>query len=167
MNAKYNPGKWFQGKEVIKKKTRKIKYDHFPKLPHVQQLIKFFENLHNVMRVTEVWFLRKKDTGDGFEEFHYDYNNIGGGSNDVSFTVNVNLGKWIDANDIATMNVSIEEKIKLSSVICRLLSVVCRPTNVLRSCVRNSYLSTSATNQYEYEDEIDNDNNENDKDDKN
>jgi hypothetical protein len=105
MNAKYNPGKWFQGKEVIKKKTRKIKHDHFPKLPHVQQLIKIFENLHNDMRVTEVWFLKKKDKGDGFEEFHYEYKNIGGGSNDVSFTVNVNLGKLIEANDIATMNI--------------------------------------------------------------
>jgi hypothetical protein len=57
MNAKYNPGKWFQGKEVIKKKIRKIKHDHFPNLPHVQQLIKKNENLHNNMRVTEVWFL--------------------------------------------------------------------------------------------------------------
>jgi hypothetical protein len=105
MNVKYNPGKWFQGKEVIKKKTRKIKHDHFPKLPHVQQLIKIFENLHNDMRVTEVWFLKKKDKGDGFEEFHFDYKNIGGGSNDVSFTVNVNLGKLNEANDIATMNI--------------------------------------------------------------
>jgi hypothetical protein len=42
MNAKYNPGKWSQVKQVIKKKTRKIKHDHFPKLPHVQQLINFF-----------------------------------------------------------------------------------------------------------------------------
>ncbi len=57
MNTKYNPGKWFQGKLVNKKKTRKIKHDHFPKLPHVQQLIKTFENLHNDMMVTEVWFL--------------------------------------------------------------------------------------------------------------
>jgi hypothetical protein len=64
MNAKYNPGKWFQGKLVNKKKTRKIKHDHFTKLPHVQQLIKIFENLHNDMRVTEVWFLKKKDKGD-------------------------------------------------------------------------------------------------------
>jgi hypothetical protein len=55
------------------------------------------------MRVTEVWFLKKKDKGDRFEEFHYDYKNIGGGSNDVSFTVNINLGKLNEANDIATM----------------------------------------------------------------
>ncbi len=57
------------------------------------------------MRVTEVWFLKKKDKADGFEEFHYDYKNIGGGSNDVSFTVNMNLGKLNKANDIATMNI--------------------------------------------------------------
>ena len=58
------------------------------------------------MRVTEVWFLKKKDNGDGFEDFHYDYKNIGGECNDVSFTVNVNLGKLNEANDIATMNIS-------------------------------------------------------------
>ncbi len=63
MNAKYNPGKWFQGKVVNKKMTRKKHYQ-FPKLPHVQQLIKTFENLHNDMRVTEVWFLKKKDKCD-------------------------------------------------------------------------------------------------------
>jgi hypothetical protein len=47
MNAKYNPGSMFEGKVVNKKKTRKIQHEHFPKLPHVQQLIKIFENLHN------------------------------------------------------------------------------------------------------------------------
>ncbi len=103
MNAKYNPGSVFQGKVVNKKKTKKIKHEHFPKLPHVQQLIKIFENLHNDMRVTEVWFLKKKDKGDGFEEFCYDYKNSGGGSNDVSFTVNANQGKLNEDNDIATM----------------------------------------------------------------
>ncbi len=67
MNAKYNSGKWFQGKLVNKKKFRKIKRDHFPKLQHVQQLIKIFENLDNDVRVTEVWFHEKNDKGDGFE----------------------------------------------------------------------------------------------------
>jgi hypothetical protein len=57
------------------------------------------------MRVTEVWGLKKKDKSDEFEELHYDYNNIGDRSNDVSFTVNVNLGKLNEANDIATMNI--------------------------------------------------------------
>jgi hypothetical protein len=47
MNAKYNSGSVFQGKVVNKKKTRRIKHEHFPKLPHVQQMIKNFENLHN------------------------------------------------------------------------------------------------------------------------
>ncbi len=31
-----------------------------------------FENLLDDMRVTEVWFLKKRDEGDGFEDFHYD-----------------------------------------------------------------------------------------------
>ncbi len=57
------------------------------------------------MRVTEVWFLKKKDKGDRFEGFHFDHKNIGGGSNDVFITVNVNLGKLNDGNDIATMNI--------------------------------------------------------------
>ncbi len=89
-----------------KKKTRKIQHEHFPKLPHVQQLIKIFENLHNDMRVTEVWFVKKKDKGDGCGEFHYDYKNSGGGNNYVSFTVNVNLGKLNEDNDIATTIIS-------------------------------------------------------------
>jgi hypothetical protein len=63
--VKHNPGSVFQGKVVDKKKTRKIKHEQFPKLPHVQQLIKIFENLYNDMRVTEIWFLKKKDKGDG------------------------------------------------------------------------------------------------------
>jgi hypothetical protein len=105
-SKKYNPGAMFQGNIVNKKKTRKIKHEHFPKLPHVEQLINIYENLHNDIRVTKVWFLKKKDKGDGFENFHYGYKNIGGRSNDVSFTVVVNLGKLNEANDIATMNIS-------------------------------------------------------------
>jgi hypothetical protein len=89
-----------------KKKTKKIQPEHFPKLSHAQQLIKIFENLHNDMRVTEVWFFKKRDKGDGFEEFHYDYKNSGGGSNYVSSTVNVYLGKLNKDNDIATTKIS-------------------------------------------------------------
>ncbi len=110
MNAKYNPGSVFQGKIVNKNKTRKIKHEHFPKLPHVQKPINIFENLHDDIRVTDVWLLKKKDKGDGFEDFHYDYKNIGGGSNDVSFTVNMNLGKLNEANDIATMYISLSNE---------------------------------------------------------
>jgi hypothetical protein len=57
------------------------------------------------MRVAEVWFLKKKDEGDRFEDFHYEYKNIGGGSNVVFFTVNMSPGKLNEANDIATINV--------------------------------------------------------------
>jgi hypothetical protein len=63
--VKYNPGSVFQGKVMNKKNTRKIKHGHFPKLPHVQQLIKIFENLHNDMRGTEVWFLNSLTAMDG------------------------------------------------------------------------------------------------------
>ncbi len=47
MNEKYNLGSVFQGVVVNKKKTKKIKLENFPNLPHVQQLIKIFENLHD------------------------------------------------------------------------------------------------------------------------
>jgi hypothetical protein len=96
----------FQGNIVNKTKTRKLKHEHFPKLPHVEQLINIYENLHNDKRVTKVWFLKKKDKGDGFENFYYDYKNIGGRSHDVSFTVVVNQGTLNEANDIATPNIS-------------------------------------------------------------
>jgi hypothetical protein len=62
------------------------------------------------MKVTEVWFLKKKDKGDRFEEFHYDYKNSGGGSYDVSFAVNMNLGKLNEENDIATTNISMSNE---------------------------------------------------------
>ncbi len=64
MDAKYNPGLMFQGNIVNKKKTRKIKHQHFPKLLQVEQLINIYENLHNDIRATKVWFLKKKDKGD-------------------------------------------------------------------------------------------------------
>ncbi len=76
MDAKCNPGSMFQGNIVNKKKTRQIKHDdHFPKLPHFEQLINKYENLHNDIRVTDVWSLKKKDKSDRFENFHYDYKN--------------------------------------------------------------------------------------------
>ncbi len=67
MDAKYNPGSMFQGNIVNKKNTRKIQHEHFPKLPHVVQLINKYENLHNDIKVTKVWSLKKKDKSDGFE----------------------------------------------------------------------------------------------------
>ncbi len=48
--------------------------------------------------------------GDGFEEFRYDYKSSGGGSNYVSFTVNVNLGKLNEDNDIATTKISLSNE---------------------------------------------------------
>ncbi len=48
----------------------------------------------------------KKDKGDGFKKFHYDYKNVEGRRNDVSFTVFVNLGKLNETNEIATINTS-------------------------------------------------------------
>jgi hypothetical protein len=91
---------------VDKKKTRRISQEHFPKLLQVKQLIKIFENKHNDIRVTKVWFLKKKDKGVRFKKFHYDYKDVKGGRNDVSFTVAVNPGKSNYANEIATIDIS-------------------------------------------------------------
>jgi hypothetical protein len=93
-----------------KKKTRKITHEHFPKLPQIEQVIKIFENEYNDVRVTKVWFLKKKDKGDGLEKFHYDYKYVGDGRNDVSFTIVLNLVKLNDANEIATINTSQSNK---------------------------------------------------------
>ncbi len=93
-------------KKVDKQKTRKITQENFPKLPQVEQLINIYESKHNDIRATKVWFLKKKDKGDRFEKFHYLYKNIGGGRNDVSFTVAMNPGKLNGANEFATINIS-------------------------------------------------------------
>ncbi len=85
----------FQSCKVNQEKTHKIdqKYLSDSDLDEVRGLIDIFETIyHNTIRVTEVWFLKKKDIGDGFKEFHYDYNSMKGGHNDVSFTIVVNLG---------------------------------------------------------------------------
>jgi hypothetical protein len=56
-DEKYNPGPKFQGRKVDKTKTRKNTQEHYPKLLQVKQVINFFENRHNDVRVTKVWFL--------------------------------------------------------------------------------------------------------------
>jgi hypothetical protein len=48
----------------------------------------------------------EEDKGDRFKKFHYDYKNVGGGRNDVSSTVVMNLGKLNDLNVIATINIT-------------------------------------------------------------
>ncbi len=74
----------------------------------VEQLIKILENKHNYIRVTKVLFLKKKDKGDGFKKFNY--KDLKGGRNDVSFTVVVNLGKLNDTSEIATIDTSQSNK---------------------------------------------------------
>ncbi len=56
------------------------------------QLIKIFETIYPDIRVTKVWFLKKKRRGDGFEKFHYDHGSSKGGFNAISSTIKVNLG---------------------------------------------------------------------------
>jgi len=42
--------------------------------------------------------LKKKSKNYGFEEFHYDFNTVRGGHNDIFSTIVVNLGVF-DSND--------------------------------------------------------------------
>jgi len=102
MKIKYKAPRLFQFCKVNQKTTRKIDQINFsePDLVEVRQLIDIFQTIyHNTIRVTEVWFLKKKNIGDGFENFHYDYKTITGGKNDVSSTIVVNLGVFPDASE--------------------------------------------------------------------
>jgi len=94
---KYMKIKLIQFCKVNQKKTRKIDQIYFsdPDLVEVRQLIDFFKTIyHNTIWVTEVWFLKKRNIGDRFENFHYDYKTIKGGKNDVSSSIVVNLGDF-------------------------------------------------------------------------
>jgi hypothetical protein len=102
MKSKYNAPRLFQFCKVNQKKNRKIDQTYFsdPDLVEVRQLIDIFQTIyHNTIWVTKVWFLKKKNTGDGFGVFHYDYRMVKGGMNDVSSTNVVNLGVFPDASE--------------------------------------------------------------------
>ena len=63
MKIKYNAPRWFQFCKVNQKKTRKIDQIYFSDLDlvEVRQLIDIFQTIyHNTIRVTKVWFLKKK-----------------------------------------------------------------------------------------------------------
>ncbi len=74
-------------------KTRKIyqKYIEDTDLVEVTQLIKIFETIYSDIRVAKVWFLKKKERGDWFEDFHYDYGSPNGEFNVISSTIKVIL----------------------------------------------------------------------------
>jgi len=79
---KFNAPKKFQLHKVNQEKTCKIDKTYFsdPDLVEVQHLIDIFQAIyHDTIWVTEVWFLKKKNIGDGFEDFHYDYKRVKGG----------------------------------------------------------------------------------------
>ncbi len=86
--------KTFQCRKANQKKTRKInqKYLNDINLVEVRELIKIFESIYSDIQVAEVWFLKKKEMGDGFKDFHYDYGPTNGGHNFISSIINVNLG---------------------------------------------------------------------------
>ncbi len=94
MKKKFNAPKTFQSCKVNQEKTRKINQEYFKDidLVEVTQLIKIFESIYSDIWSAEVWFLKKKEMGDGFEDFHYDYGSSNGGINAISSLIKVNLG---------------------------------------------------------------------------
>jgi hypothetical protein len=84
----------FQSHKVNQKKTRKINQEYIKNtdLVEVTQLIKIFKTIYSDIWVAEVWFLKKKIRGDGFEKFQYDYGSSNRGINTISSTIKVNLG---------------------------------------------------------------------------
>ena len=68
MKKPYDPPRLFQDWKANKEKTRKI--TNIANLTHVKKLIKIFEDGDKNLWVTEVWFLKKKDEGGGFENYH-------------------------------------------------------------------------------------------------
>ncbi len=63
-----------------REKTQKIKQDCFSKLDDLTKLIAIFQEIYKDIQVREVWFLKKKNKGDGFEKWYTDYHNIKEGS---------------------------------------------------------------------------------------
>ncbi len=94
MKKKFNVPKTFQSRKVNQKKTCKINQEYLNDidLVEVRELIKIFESIYSDIWVAEVWFLKKKEMGDVFEDFHYDYGSSNGGINAISSTIKVNLG---------------------------------------------------------------------------
>jgi hypothetical protein len=101
MTKKFNAPKTFQSRKLNQEKARKINQQYIKDLDlvEVRELIEIFETIYSDIRVTEVWFLKKKEMGDGFQDFHYDYGSSMGGFNSVSSTIVVNLGVFSDASE--------------------------------------------------------------------
>ena len=85
MKKKFNAPKTFQSCKVNQEKTCKINQEYFKDVDLVEarELIKIFETIYSDIQVAEVWFLKKKERGDGFEDFHYDYGSSNGGFNAI------------------------------------------------------------------------------------
>ncbi len=78
---KYKAPKTFQSCKVNQEKTCRINQENFKDtdLVEVRQLIDIFQTIYpNTIRVTKVWFFKKKEMGDGFKEFYYDYDSSNG-----------------------------------------------------------------------------------------
>jgi hypothetical protein len=94
MKKKFNAPKTFQSRRVNQEKTHKINQEYIKDtdLIEVTQLIKIIQTIYSDIWVAEVWFLKKKERGNGFEDFHDDYGSSNRGFNAISSTIKVNLG---------------------------------------------------------------------------
>ena len=63
--------------------------------PFLNDLISMFENLYPHLDFQSVWFIRKRDVGDGFQSWHKDLIN----NAKTAITIVVNVGSYIDPTD--------------------------------------------------------------------
>ena len=63
--------------------------------PFLNNLISMFEHLYPSLDFQSVWFIRKRDVGDGFQSWHKDLIN----NAKTAITIVVNVGSYIDPTD--------------------------------------------------------------------
>ena len=74
------------------------------KIPNVRNLARLFENLHPYILVDTVWFIRKSEGGDRFQDWHQDLVN----NAQTDITVVVNVGTVPKSKLLARRNVNSE-----------------------------------------------------------
>jgi len=84
----FSPPKQFQLSEVDLRQNRYIKSTHFEECKHLGNLVKQFMLVFPFLNVEAVWLIRKKNEGDGFQEWHRDMVK----NATIAYTIVVNLG---------------------------------------------------------------------------
>ncbi len=63
--------------------------------PFLNELISVFEDLYHHLDFQSVWFIRKRDDGDGFQSWHKDLVN----NAKTAITIIVNVGSYVEPTD--------------------------------------------------------------------